>query len=53
MISEMTLAIVGNVGLKKLASVIHPYPTQADAIRKTGDDDNRSRLPPLVKRLLE
>ena len=53
MISELTLAIVGRIGLKKLASVIHPYPTQADAIRKTGDDYNRARLTPLVKRILE
>ena len=53
MISELTLAIDGGIGLKKLASVIHPYPTQADAIRRTGDDYNRTRLTPLVTRLLE
>ncbi len=53
MISELTLAIVGRIGLKKLANVIHPYPTQADAIRKTGDAYNRTRLTPLAKRLFE
>jgi pyruvate/2-oxoglutarate dehydrogenase complex dihydrolipoamide dehydrogenase (E3) component len=52
MISEITLAMVGKVGLGALASVIHPYPTQAEAIRQTGDLYNRTRLTPLVKRWL-
>jgi hypothetical protein len=38
--------------LKKIGSTIHPYPTQAEAIRKLGDQYNRTRLTPLVKRLL-
>jgi hypothetical protein len=37
------------LGLKKIATTIHPYPTQADAIRKVGDQFNRTRLTPLVK----
>ncbi len=53
MISELTLAIVGKVGLGTIASVIHPYPTQAEAIRKLGDAYNRTRLTPLVKSLFE
>ena len=48
-ISEITLAMVGKIGLKTLASVIHPYPTQAEAIRKVGDAFNRTRLTPFVK----
>jgi len=51
MISELTLAMVGKVGLSTLASVIHPYPTQAEAIRKVGDAYNRTRLTPLVKNI--
>ncbi len=51
MISEVTLAMVGKVGLGPLASVIHPYPTQAEAIRQTGDLYNRTRLTPFVKKL--
>jgi pyruvate/2-oxoglutarate dehydrogenase complex dihydrolipoamide dehydrogenase (E3) component len=51
MISEITLAMVGKVGLGTLASVIHPYPTQAEAIRQTGDLYNRTRLTPFVKKL--
>jgi pyruvate/2-oxoglutarate dehydrogenase complex dihydrolipoamide dehydrogenase (E3) component len=51
MISEITLAMVGNIGLGALAAVIHPYPTQAEAIRQTGDLYNRTRLTPFVKKL--
>ncbi len=51
MISEVTLAMVGNVGLSKVANVIHPYPTQAEGIRQVGDLYNRTRLTPLVKSL--
>ncbi len=53
MISEISVAMAGRVGLKRLASVIHPYPTQADAIRKLGDAYNRTRLTPFVKSLFE
>ena len=51
MISEVTLAMTAGVGLGRLASVIHPYPTQAEAIRQVGDMYNRTRLTPRVKRL--
>ncbi len=51
MISEITLAMVANTGLGTLASVIHPYPTQAEAIKQAGDNYNRTRLTPLVKRV--
>ncbi|MGV3756027.1 MAG: mercuric reductase [Verrucomicrobiota bacterium] len=49
MISELTLAMNGKLGLKAIGSTIHPYPTQAEAIRRTGDLFNRTRLTPLVK----
>jgi len=52
MISEITLAMVHQVGLGKIASVIHPYPTQAEAIKKAADAYNRTRLTPLVKKLM-
>jgi len=51
MISEITLAMKGGIGLGTIANVIHPYPTQAEAIRKLGDLYNRTRLTPLVKKL--
>lgn len=43
-ISEITTAMTAKLGLGKLAAVIHPYPTQAEAIRKAGDQFNRTRL---------
>jgi pyruvate/2-oxoglutarate dehydrogenase complex dihydrolipoamide dehydrogenase (E3) component len=51
MISEITLAVVANLGLKTLTQVIHPYPTQADALRQVADAYNRTRLTPFVKKL--
>ncbi len=51
MISEITVAMVAGVGLGTIANAIHPYPTQAEAIRKTADAHNRTRLTPLVKKL--
>jgi pyruvate/2-oxoglutarate dehydrogenase complex dihydrolipoamide dehydrogenase (E3) component len=49
MISEITVAMQSGMGLGKLASVIHPYPTAAEAIRQCGDAYNRARLTPTVK----
>jgi pyruvate/2-oxoglutarate dehydrogenase complex dihydrolipoamide dehydrogenase (E3) component len=51
-ISEITLAIVTGRGLRTLAETIHPYPTQAEAIRTAADAWSRTRLTPLVRRLL-
>jgi pyruvate/2-oxoglutarate dehydrogenase complex dihydrolipoamide dehydrogenase (E3) component len=53
MINEISLAMVGGLGLKTLANVIHPYPTQAEAVRRVADEYNRTRLTPLVKTLLK
>ena len=49
LISEITVAMAGGVGLRKLATVIHPYPTQAEAIKQAADAYNRTRLTPFVK----
>ncbi|MFH0994797.1 MAG: mercuric reductase [Pseudomonadota bacterium] len=51
MISEITLAMTNGLGLKHIAGTIHPYPTQAEAIRQVADAYNRSRLTPIVKNL--
>jgi pyruvate/2-oxoglutarate dehydrogenase complex dihydrolipoamide dehydrogenase (E3) component len=53
MISEVSVAMAAGLGLGALASVIHPYPTQAESIRQLGDAYNRSRLTPGLKRLFE
>ncbi len=52
MISEVTLAIVAGVGLGRLAGVIHPYPTQAEAVRHVADQYQRTRLTPFVRAAL-
>jgi pyruvate/2-oxoglutarate dehydrogenase complex dihydrolipoamide dehydrogenase (E3) component len=49
MISEITVAMQAGMGLGRLAGVIHPYPTAAEAIRQCGDAYNRERLTPTVK----
>ena len=51
MIGEVAVAMAGGVGLGALASVIHPYPTQAEAIRQCGDAYRRTLLSPRVKKL--
>jgi pyruvate/2-oxoglutarate dehydrogenase complex dihydrolipoamide dehydrogenase (E3) component len=53
LISEITMAMKAGLGLGSIASVIHPYPTQAAAIKKVGDAYNRTRLTPFTKRLFE
>lgn len=52
MISEVTTAIVNKIGLSQLSSVIHPYPTQAEAIKKAADAYRRTLLTPTSKKLL-
>ena len=53
MISELTLAVVGGLGLRTLARTIHPYPTQAEALKRVADAYNRTRLTPFVKGLFQ
>ena len=53
MINEFTLAMVGGLGLGTIAKTIHPYPTQAEAVKRTGDAYNRTRLTPLVSGLMK
>ena len=53
LISEISVAMTGHVGLKEMADVIHPYPTQAEAIRRVADAYNRTRLTPRVSALLK
>jgi pyruvate/2-oxoglutarate dehydrogenase complex dihydrolipoamide dehydrogenase (E3) component len=53
LISEISVAMAGGVGLGTLASVVHPYPTRAEAIRKLGDQYNRTRLTPRTARMLQ
>jgi pyruvate/2-oxoglutarate dehydrogenase complex dihydrolipoamide dehydrogenase (E3) component len=53
MISEITLAMTAGLGLSVIGRNIHPYPTQAEAVKKLADAYNRTRLTPFVKKTLE
>lgn len=53
MIGEITVAMTAKVGLGALASIIHPYPTQAEVIKRAGRAYTRTRLTPRVQRLME
>lgn len=52
MTSEITLAMVAGAGLGTLAKTIHPYPTQADVLKRAGDTYNHTRLTARVKSLM-
>jgi len=52
MISEVTLAMVGKLGLGTILNVIHPYPTQAEGIKRAAGAYTRARMTPFVKKIL-
>jgi pyruvate/2-oxoglutarate dehydrogenase complex dihydrolipoamide dehydrogenase (E3) component len=52
-ISLVTLAIETGIGLAELATVVHPYPTRAQALGAIADQYQRTRLTPRNRRLLE
>ncbi len=52
LISEITMAMTLNLGLKKIGQTIHPYPTQADAVRRLADLYQRTQFGPRAKRLI-
>lgn len=51
MLNEITLAMNAGIGLGKLGDVIHPYPTQAEAIARVAGLYTKTRLTPMVRRL--
>jgi len=51
LISEITVAMQAGMKLGSLASVIHPYPTTAEAIQRIGDAYNRTRFTPFLKKV--
>ena len=52
MINELTLAMTAGTGLMAIARTIHPYPTQAEVIKKLADAYNRTRITPFIRNLL-
>jgi pyruvate/2-oxoglutarate dehydrogenase complex dihydrolipoamide dehydrogenase (E3) component len=53
MINEISMAIANGLGLRAIGKTIHPYPTQAEAIRKLADAYQRSRLTPFLKNIID
>ena len=53
MISELTVAMAAGRGLGTIAGAIHPYPTQAEVMKKAADAYNRSRLTPRLRWLFK
>lgn len=53
MIGELCLAITHGIGLGKIASVIHPYPTQGEVVKKAADAWRRGKLTPRVKKAFD
>jgi pyruvate/2-oxoglutarate dehydrogenase complex dihydrolipoamide dehydrogenase (E3) component len=51
MLGELCLAVTHGIGLKKIASVIHPYPTQGEVVKKAADAWRRTQLTPTVKKI--
>jgi hypothetical protein len=50
MLGELCLAITAGVGLGKIASTIHPYPTQGEVVKKAADLWRRGKLTAGVKK---
>jgi len=51
MINELSLAITASLGFSAIGKTIHPYPTQAEIIKRLADAYNKTRLTPFVKKL--
>lgn len=51
-VGELVLAIQRGVKVGELGAVIHPYPTEAEIIKRIGDASMRGRLKPWMKRAL-
>jgi len=53
LIGEMSVAMTNGLSIGQVGNSIHPYPTQAEAIRRTGDQYSRTRLTPFVKGMFD
>ena len=51
-IGELVMAIQRKLKVGQLGAVIHPYPTEAEIIKRLGDASERGRLKPWMKRTL-
>jgi pyruvate/2-oxoglutarate dehydrogenase complex dihydrolipoamide dehydrogenase (E3) component len=51
-IGELVMAIQHKMKVGQLGAVIHPYPTEAEIIKRLGDTSQRGRLKPWMKQAL-
>ncbi len=51
LLHEFVVAMHAKVGLGKIASMIHIYPTLAELARKAGDKYNKTRLTPATRKI--
>src|SRR5438552_5062254 len=51
LVHEFVLAMNTKIGLGKISSMIHAYPTFAELARKAGDKYNKTRLTPRAKKI--
>ena len=51
MLGELCLAVTHGIGLGKIATTMHPYPTQGEVVKKAADAFNRGRLTPTVQKI--
>jgi pyruvate/2-oxoglutarate dehydrogenase complex dihydrolipoamide dehydrogenase (E3) component len=49
-ISQVTQAMTAGIGLGKMGTVVFPYPTVAEALRRAADAWNRGKLTPAARR---
>jgi pyruvate/2-oxoglutarate dehydrogenase complex dihydrolipoamide dehydrogenase (E3) component len=52
-ISQVTQAMTAGIGLGKIGTVVFPYPTVAEALRKAADAWNRGKLTPTARRAFD
>ena len=52
MLPEIVLAMQNKLGIDRLASVIHPYPTQAEAVKRAAAGYLKKKLTPRVKAMM-
>lgn len=50
-ISEFVLAMTRGVPISAFSSTVHPYPTQAEALKRLGDLSMRARLKPWLRKI--
>jgi pyruvate/2-oxoglutarate dehydrogenase complex dihydrolipoamide dehydrogenase (E3) component len=53
MINEISVAMAAGMGLGKIGGVIHPYPTQSEAIKRVAGLYNQTHLTPTVVKLMK